>query len=177
MATETKSAEPPAKRSLLIPMLLVGNALLIAAVLAVVVLKLGVAPSSGAAKEPAEAAEANPEGGGPEAQGAPGSAGSGVGPIVKLPDFVVRLRNPDIDRYARITFELELVSELDRERISPYLPKIRDGFIAAISDLNVEELRGSEGLTHLKTILTKRIDELLPTRSVRAIYVSNLIVQ
>lgn len=51
------------------------------------------------------------------------------GPTLRLPDFVVHLRDVDADRYARMSFELELPDEKAKEGINARLPQIRDSFL------------------------------------------------
>ena len=47
-------------------------------------------------------------------EGAPaGKAVNGLGPMVKLADFVVHLRNPEVDRYARMSFDVEVFADPD----------------------------------------------------------------
>lgn len=114
---------------------------------------------------------------GEEGHGAPKAAGNGPGPIVRLPDFVVHLRNADLDRYARITFEIEVMGEPDKEQLTAHLPRVRDSFIAYLSDRTVEELAGSEGLGRTKDALYARIRELVPEARFRALYISDFVVQ
>ena len=133
-----------------------------------------------AAKPGEEHAEAKPAAEGKhEGAAAPVAAGAsaGPGPMVKLPDFVVHLRNPDLDRYARITFEVEVLAEPDKERLTAHLPRVRDAFISYLSDRTVEELSGSEGLTRTKDALQLRLRELVPEARFRALYISDFVVQ
>jgi flagellar FliL protein len=184
MSDAPAAAAAPAapKKSLLIPILLVVNSLLVVGGVGFVVKTMSGA-SHPAKEGEAEAAPAKEgekkEGGegGEKKEGEGAATHGGMGPTVKLPDFVVRLRNPEADRYARITFEVELVSETDRDKLTPMLPRIRDAFIALMSDMTVEELRGSEGLDRLKTALLKKLEEIMPSRAVRNLYVSDFIVQ
>lgn len=110
---------------------------------------------------------------GEHAAAAPGAPG----PMVRLPDFVVHLRNPDLDRYARITFEIEVMAEPDKDRLTANLPRVRDAFISYLSDRTVEELRGSEGLGRAKDALQQKLRELVPEARFRALYISDFVVQ
>lgn len=169
---EKPAAEAPApKSSKLVPALMVGNSLLLAGVIAVVLLR-------GGGHAPAAAAPAH--GAAPAAEGAaeaPGVAGAGAGPTVKLPDFVVRLRDPDGDRFCRIAFEVELGAETDKEKFARYVPRIRDSFISYLADRSAPELAGSDGLGKVKADLAKRIDEAVPGRIVRSLYITDFVVQ
>jgi flagellar FliL protein len=126
--------------------------------------------------EKAEAGEKKGEGREGEHPASAAMAGA-PGPMVKLPDFVVHLRNPDLDRYARITFEVEVIAEPDKERLTANLPRVRDAFISYLSDRTVEELRGSEGLGRTKDALQQKLRELVPEARFRALYISDFVVQ
>ncbi|RMG17016.1 MAG: flagellar basal body protein FliL [Deltaproteobacteria bacterium] len=170
----------------LVPILLILNMLLVAGVLAA--LLLGVGGSSAApppAAEPedhgGEGAVAEAEHGEGEAEGEEGATteqlNAGSGPIVPLEDFVVQLRNPEAARYVRVGFELEVASEKDKAVVEQRRPLIRDIFISYLSDLTVEELKGSDGIARMKEELLRRCDKHLPGRPVRAIYVTDFVVQ
>lgn len=99
------------------------------------------------------------------------------GPMVKLDDFVVQLRNPEFDRYARLSFEVELKRDGLKSRFEAAAPEIRDAFIAYLSDRTYEELRGSNGLKRVKTDLFQRLRGILSDDVVVALYVTNFVVQ
>jgi len=105
-------------------------------------------------------------------EGAPG-----VGPTLKMADFVIHLRNPEAERYARLAVELELGGELDKEKMTPYLPRLRDAFIAYFTDRTMEELTGSEALARTKQELFKKVEELVPNKRVKALYITDFVVQ
>lgn len=116
-------------------------------------------------------------GGGGEKTAGHGEPGSVSGPLVKISDFVVHLRNPEMDRYARMSFDVEVLGESDKDRLNENLPKVRDAFISYLSDRTVEDLRGSEGLGRTKDALQTRLRELVPEARVRALYISDFVVQ
>ncbi len=167
---------PAPSKSRLLPIMLVFQSLLLVGVLALVFLRGGgggAAPAAAAEhkEEPAEKGEG--------AAGEPGHAVSpgSVGPTVRLADFVIRLRDPEADRYARMSFELEVGGEADKERVSAHLPKIRDAFIGYLSDRTLEELRGSERLAETKKALVRTLQELVPDLRIRALYITDFVIQ
>lgn len=175
MAETPADGAPEQKSSKLVPALMVGNSLLLAGVIAVVLLRGG-----GGGHAPAAPAAGGGDHGAPakaEAAGDPGSPGGGAGPSVKLPDFVVRLRDPDGDRFCRIAFEVELAAETDKEKLTKYIPRLRDSFISYLSDRSAVELAGSDGLAKIKADLSKRVDEVVPGRIVRGLYITDFVVQ
>jgi flagellar protein FliL len=105
------------------------------------------------------------------------AAGPAVGPTVKLADFVVHLRDPERERYARVSMELELRAESDRERFAPYVPRLRDAFLGYLSDRTAEDVAGSEALARTKAELLKRSEEIVPGKPVRALYFTDFVVQ
>jgi flagellar FliL protein len=175
--TEARPAAPAAGGgSKLVPLLLVVNSVLLAAVLALLVLKPGGLKRAEAAEGDHGAAAAS-EGG--KAHGEKGAKGKEAlpGPTLRLPDFVVHLRDADADRYARLSFELELPDEKAKEGVTARLPQIRDGFLFYLADRTAEDLRGSEAMMKVKTALAQKLGELAPGVPVRGLYVTELVVQ
>jgi flagellar FliL protein len=132
-------------------------------------------PAGGEPAAHGEEAKADPHGGGGEKGAAAPGAGKPV--MAKLPDFVVHLRNPDADRYARMSFDVEVVSDSDKERIDAAMPKVRDAFISYLSDRTLEDLRGSEGLARTKDSLQTMLRQVVPEARIRALYISDFVVQ
>ncbi len=157
--------------SKIVPILLVVNMLLVGAVLAVFLTR-GGGGGGGHEKEPAgeaKAAEHKGEGG--------DEKGALPGPTQKLADFVVHLRDPEADRYARVSFEVEVGTEEDKNKLTGYMPRIRDAFIAYLSDRTLEELRGSESIARTKGALAERLAQLAPGVKVRGLYITDLVIQ
>jgi len=99
-----------------------------------------------------------------------------TGNTARLEDIIVHLRNPEIDRYARLTLDVEMSTPSELTQLQPRTPQIRDAVITALSEETFESLRGAEGLTNMKAKLRDRIDSVVPG-TVRAVYVSGFIVQ
>lgn len=186
-AAELALVQPPAKGKL-IPIMVGLNTLLVLGVGAMMFLRHPAAPAPAPAAKKAEAAEGHGEAaaeehGGGEEEAAPaedehgGKKPAGPGPTVKLDDFVVRLRNPETDRFARVSFEVQVASDRDKEILTGSMARIRDTFIGELTERTVEELRGTEGLNAMKAALTKRLKELVPNCRIRGLYVTDFIVQ
>lgn len=142
------------------------NTLLTAGVLALVLLK----PSGPSGPEPVADA-------GPAAALEKAKKEDERGPMVRMADFVIQLRNPEFDRYAKFSFQIECASEATKTDVENALPAVRDSFIAYLNDRTFEELRGSGGLERVKVALYKRLQRTVPPDSVRALYVTNFVVQ
>lgn len=199
-APEATPPPPPAKSSKLMPILVGLNSLLLIGVLGFMGYTMSHPPAA-APVEKHDDAEAEDEKAEPKAEkaekaepkaeakeekgekkegeghGAPGAVGSGPGPMVKLADFVIHLRNPELDRYARMSFDVEVFAEPDKERLNANLPRVRDAIISYLSDRTLEELRGSEGLGRTKDALQQKLRELVPEARIRALYISDFVVQ
>ncbi len=164
-------AIPKSGGSKLVPILLVVNLALVAAVLAVFLTRGSPAPSG---DKPAEGASHGAEG---KAGGEGGDKSGLPGPTQKLADFVVHLRDPEADRYARVSFEVEVANEEEKNRLTAYMPRIRDAFIAYLSDRTLEELRGSESIARTKAALADRMAQLSPGVKIKGLYVTDLVIQ
>ena len=167
MADAEKVEKAGGGGSKIVPILLVVNSVLVAAVLAVFLLKGG---------GEAQAKDA------PAAAGEPGKEGAHAGPELpgpsqRLADFVIHLRDAEVDRYARVSFEVECATEEDKARLTGFMPRVRDGFIAYLSDRTLEEMRGSEAIVRIKGALAQRIAELAPGVKVKGLYVTDLVIQ
>jgi len=195
MAENMKEDEQPAEKprekpSKLIPMILVANTLLMGAVLAAVLLRKSPAVAT-ADTRPVRAAtvggdgkaEGKEEGAGQgsehgEAAGEGSSDPAGApGPILKLENFIIQLRGTDTDRYVRVAFDLELAREADRSAVQARMPHIRDAVISYFSDRALDELRGSEGMEHVKAAVLKRLDEIVGAKRVRSVFITELVIQ
>jgi flagellar FliL protein len=196
---EQASAKPAASPSKLIPLILVANTVLMGAVLAVVLLRkpnpaaalpvaggaqaAGEASAGGAGegKEDKKHASGKPEGGGHgEGAGTGGAAADpngAPGPILKLENFIIQLRGTDTDRYVRVAFDLELMSESDRGVVQGRMSHIRDAVISYFSDRSLDELRGSEGMDRIKLAVSKKLDEILAAHRVRSVFITELVIQ
>jgi flagellar FliL protein len=165
------AAERPAKAggSKTLPVLLAVNSLMLAGVLAVLLLR----PAGG--KDPAP--QKGEAGQGAEAKGEAKGKGATIGPTLRLPDFVIHLRDTDTDRYARVSFEVEVAAEDDKTRLGAAVPRIRDGVITYLSDRTFDELRGSEGLGRTKEKLLERVRESVPGVAVKSLYITDIVVQ
>jgi len=195
MAENTKEEEQPAAKapegpSKLIPMILIANTVLMGAVLAVVLLRKPASANVVAIPVP-QSSTSTPSvnkgmGGKEEAteHGAAASHGEAVadpngapGPILKLENFIIQLRGTDTDRYVRVAFDLELVTEADRAMVQARMPHIRDAVISYFSDRSLDELRGSEGMDRIKLAVSKKLDEILAAHRVHSVFITELVIQ
>jgi flagellar protein FliL len=165
----TPEGKPAGGGSKIVPILLGVNMLLVVGLLALFFLK-----GQGHAAEAKPSAEGDKSA--EHGEAAPGEAGA-PGTSAKLADFVVHLRDPEVDRYARISFEIELAGEADKAKLERFTARIRDGFIAYLSDRTLEELRGSEQVKKVKGALQELLKDLAPGVKIHALYITDLVIQ
>ena len=190
------AAKPAGGNNKLMPIILIVNTVLMGAVLAVVMLRKPPAPVAAAHADHGEEDEKGKgkdkdkekEGEGGEHGAKSGEGGEhgakeaekvegAPGPILKLENFIIQLRGSDSDRYVRVAFDLELTAESDRAPVVARMPHIRDSVISYFSDRSLDELRGSEGMDRIKTAVSKRLDEILAANRVRAVFITELVIQ
>jgi flagellar FliL protein len=122
--------------------------------------------------------ESTSAGSGPGESGDGKSSGAlGMGPTLHLESFVVQLKSESTERFAHVTIDLELGSEEEKSRVQAALPLIRDTVIRFLIDQTVDDLRGSEGVAHLKDEVLGRLRKALPDRRISNVYVTDFIVQ
>lgn len=174
-AAEADVAAAMPKKKSGITIFLILNSALLAGVLAMQVLKPGAHAATPAAEGGhGEKAEAPAKA---EAAAPAGAPRIGPGPMVRMADFIVHLRNPEAERYARISFEIEVGAELDKDKLNARLPQIRESFISFLSDQTLEDLRGSDGIKKTKDQLYARLAAIAPEASPRGIYITDLVIQ
>jgi len=174
------AAAAPAKSKAL-PILLVINTLLLTGVL-VFVMKRPAAHAAAedkAAEGGGEHAEHGEHGEGKEkAGGGHGpEEGSGIGPTVRFDNFTVQLKSLDTDRYAHLALEIEVADEATKGLVEKKVAPIRDIILSYLSDRTPDELRGSDGLREIKESMVKKLDELIPGHRIRALYITDFIIQ
>ncbi len=183
---EDSAAETPVPKTGLnkiFPILLVVNTLMMTGVL-IFVMKRPTAQAAGGGKEHASAKDKDHEESGEKGEkgekgedGEHGADGDRPGPSMRLENFIVQVRATEGDRYAHMTMEIEVGSELDKKPFENRMPRIRDAVIGYLADRSEDELRGSEGLGTMKQALTKKVDEIVPGHRVRGLFITEFSIQ
>lgn len=177
--SETKGESGGGGGGKLLLVLVAVNTLVSGGALAVSLLQKPAGPRAAAKEAEAAAADhgADAKAEKKDEHGEKSAKGDLPGPTVKLPDFVVHLRDPEVDRYARITVEIEVADEKAKEVVSARMPAIRDSFIAYLSDRSTADLRGSEAIARAKLDLAERLKQTAPSAPVRGLFLTELVVQ
>jgi flagellar FliL protein len=176
-------AAPAAGKSKALPILLVINTLLLTGVL-IFVMKRPAAQAHGAPEgkaaaegggEHSEHGEGKEEKGGGEHGGA--EEAGGPGPTIRFDNFTVQLKSLDVDRYAHLGLEIEVADEATKGKVERKVAPIRDLILSYLSDRTPDELRGSDGLKQMKEALIKELEEMVPGHRIRALYITDFIIQ
>jgi flagellar basal body-associated protein FliL len=135
------------------------------------------AAAPAAEKAAGEAAAPAPSAGADKPKEASGAAAADApSNTARLEDIVIHLRNPEVDRYARLTIDVEMTRSDDLRQLQDNVPRVRDAIILTLSAYTFEELRGPEGLGRMKIYLRDAIDKVVPG-DVSAVYISTFLVQ
>ena len=102
-----------------------------------------------------------------------------VGVVCPLKSFVVNLLDKRGlgKRYLKVTLEVEVAKEEDRQLIDRSKPKIRDSILLLLSDQKLNEINTMEGKLALKQDLLSKMKQILGEGVVRRIYFTEFIVQ
>ena len=174
---EDLESPPPHPKSKLMPIFLIVNSVLMVGLVALQFLKPSGDDEESNAPQAAAAAPPPPPA---SPTGEPIDPKTGLpmrGPTIGLGEYVVHLRNPDMDRYARFEFQAQLGRDSDIDYIKLMQPEIRDRFIAYLNDRSLEELTGSAGLEKVKSDLFERLDTIIPGRRVKALFLTEFVIQ
>lgn len=176
---------PKTKSNKLLPIIVIGNTLLLGGV-AFLALKRPSAPAAAASKESSaegheekeskhEEAKEKPaeEHGGGEGEHAAGPGGFSA----RFEGLVVQVHAEDADRYAHLTFEIETSNEGDKKAVEARSARIRDAVITYLSDRAEDDLRGSTGISQMKETIMKRVDEIVPGKRARGVFITDFIIQ
>ena len=102
-----------------------------------------------------------------------------VGIVCPLKSFVVNLLDKRGlgKRYLKVTLEVEVAKEEDRQLIDRSKPKIRDSILLLLSNQELNEINTIEGKLALKQDLLFKMKQILGEGVVRRIYFTEFIVQ
>ena len=96
---------------------------------------------------------------------------------MRFDNFTVQLKSLDTDRYAHLALEIEVADEATKGLVEKKVAPIRDIILSYLSDRTPDELRGSDGLREIKESMVKKLDELIPGHRIRALYITDFIIQ
>lgn len=174
MADEGEGKKDKGGTPIILVALLLVNTLVTLAVLAFTLMK---SDGGGAAAAP-------PGDGGPVAEAPAGDGGPASrdddddeGALVPMDTITLQLRNPEVPRYVRLDLQIEVPTVDDIPKVDRKMAALRDAVIKHLADQSYETMRGSSGLDRVKASVLKVAHQIVGEEVVRAIYVTNFVVQ
>lgn len=120
--------------------------------------------------EPAEAQEDEEEDDEEE------DAAPALGEIVEFLPMIVNLRDSG-SHYIKVSFNMELGPEVAASTVTDRMVPLRDGVLAFLSTLTVEDVQGPDRMTTVRQRLVEIANERLGPNSVAQIYFAEFLVQ
>ncbi len=102
---------------------------------------------------------------------------STIGPMVDISEFIVNIISDDVNHYVKASLTIELTNELVQEEVTKRMPQIRDSILLLVGNKTYEELQDLQGKKQLKAELTSKINGILQSGKVKAIYFTDFVVQ
>lgn len=100
-----------------------------------------------------------------------------IGPMVNIEEFIVNIISEGENHYVKASLALELSGEETVEEVNKRMPQIRDAILLLIGNKTFEELQDLQGKKQLKAELKAKINAFLQTGRVKAIYLTDFVVQ
>ena len=100
-----------------------------------------------------------------------------IGEMLPLDPFIVNLSDPRGKRYLKLKITLELGPNTNSEKVTPYMPKIRDMVIMLLTSLTFDEVMTPEGKIRVRDELFERFNLILRPNRIKNIYFTNFVVQ
>lgn len=104
-------------------------------------------------------------------------ADSGLGPTIKLDNFVVNIADGERTRYLKAGITLEAMDKQTKKEIKERKPQIRDAILFLSSNKNFRELRDLQGKKQLQADIQHKINSILQEGKVRRIFFTEFVVQ
>lgn len=105
------------------------------------------------------------------------SKDTNIGPMINIDEFVVNIISAEGKHYVKAALTLELTSETVREECNLRMPQVRDAILLLVGNKTYDELQDLQGKKQLKAELSSKLNSLLQTGRVKAIYFTEFVVQ
>lgn len=100
-----------------------------------------------------------------------------IGPMVNIDEFIVNIISAENNHYVKAAITLELTSETAKEETNMRMPQVRDAILLLVGNKTYDELQDLQGKKQLKAELSSKLNSLLQTGRVKAIYFTDFVVQ
>lgn len=162
MANAEEASAQPAKKSLLVPILVTTNLLAIGGIVAVLV--LGPKLWAQAADRPKEREEQIVE-------------SATLGPTVNIGNFTINLSDPGPPRYLKAVVKASVSSERTQQEVEARNPQLRDAILSYLSSLMLADTQGARAKETIRDNLRKRLNNVLRTGEVTDIFFTEFVTQ
>lgn len=100
-----------------------------------------------------------------------------IGPMVDIKEFIVNIISEDERHYVKAALTVELSNEAVQEEFNMRLPQARDAILLLVGNKTYEELQDLQGKKQLKAELMHKLNAILKSGKVKAIYFTDFVVQ
>ncbi len=100
-----------------------------------------------------------------------------IGPMIDITEFIVNIISADGNHYVKSALTLELTNQQVKDEIKERMPQIRDAILLLVGNKTFEELQDLEGKKQLKAEIMSKINGILQTGKVKAIFFTEFVVQ
>lgn len=100
-----------------------------------------------------------------------------IGPMVDISEFIVNIISDEANHYVKASLTIELTSEAAKTELNQRMPQIRDSILLLVGNKTYEELQDLQGKKQLKAELMSKLNAILQTGKVKAIYFTDFVVQ
>lgn len=100
-----------------------------------------------------------------------------IGPMINIDEFIVNIISAESNHYVKAALTLELTSETAKEETNMRMPQVRDAILLLVGNKTYDELQDLQGKKQLKAELSSKLNSLLQTGRIKAIYFTEFVVQ
>ena len=118
---------------------------------------------------------ADPGGGG--GHGGAGDHAGGVGSMRALDPFLANLADENVQRYLKMSLQVEFVDLEPPAAFDARLPQTRDVILTLVTSKTFADIRTPEGKERLREDIIDRINHVLAHDAVKSVYFTEFIVQ
>lgn len=98
--------------------------------------------------------------------------------FLEIPDIIVNLNTPDGQpRYLRLSVQLELKNQADKDAVQAVMPRVVDQFQTYLRELRVRDLRGTAGIYRLQIELLARVNAAAYPVEVQDVLFQEILIQ
>jgi len=97
--------------------------------------------------------------------------------FLKLDPFIVNLKGNGMKRYLKTSIAIEVEQPVVKKELEMLIPKVRDTILFVLTSKSYNDLFSNEGKIALKHELTAHINRILSSGTIKAIYITDFIIQ